>query len=384
LQFIAAVLLYLADFRIESVHNPFGQEIPLGPLSFAITVLWIVGLSNALNLIDGLDGLAGGISLLAAAATFVLRAHAFDFSGMLVAAALMGALLGFLKFNVSPASIFMGDGGSLFLGTLLAAMALRPHATGAREVPLVSMTLVLAVPIADTLTSMVRRAVRGAPLFRADREHVHHRLLALGYEPRRVVHVLWGVSAVLAAVGVHVACSTWHTAEILAATAFFIVLALRYVGAFRLPDDSLIKRRSNRLRLRAVRRAGRELQRALRARDVQASLCALAPAFGATELSIKASPKLRPDGDRSSPGAHEAALRGRSREYPIDRAHPEKWALAVVWADPQRPLDRDLEIALEILCAHLNRTMTRIELNQHTSPWLTVKAPAHESDERRS
>ncbi|HEX8909755.1 MAG TPA: MraY family glycosyltransferase, partial [Anaeromyxobacteraceae bacterium] len=200
-QIAAALLLYAGGFRLERVDLLLGSPLELGPLSLPLTVLWIVGVTNAVNLIDGLDGLAAGIALAASAALFAIASRGGDALVMLVALALMGSLLGFLVYNVHPASVFMGDTGSLFLGTTLAALALRHP--GDTAVPLGALAIVFGIPIVDTFGAIARRALRGTPLFCADREHLHHRLLTAGLSQRKAVLVLWLAAALLAAAGVH-------------------------------------------------------------------------------------------------------------------------------------------------------------------------------------
>ncbi len=164
-------------------------------LSCALTIAWVVMLSNAFNLIDGLDGLAAGASIFPLL-TFSAVAL-FHHNGQLAVASviLIGALLGFLRFNFNPATIFLGDSGSLFLGFMLSALSLA--ASQAKASTLLSLALPMVacgLPIAETLVSIVRRFLSGRPIFSADREHFHHRLLKLGFTHRQVVVLLFGVS----------------------------------------------------------------------------------------------------------------------------------------------------------------------------------------------
>src|SRR6185295_14673932 len=175
-QFAVAGLLYYLGFRIDVIANPLGSEIHLGWVSLPFTVFWIVGVINALNLIDGLDGLAGGVALVAVSTTFFISAQRGHPLMILVCAALAGSILGFLFYNFNPASIFMGDSGSMFLGFVLAASALRTGQKSSTAVAVLIPAIALGLPILDTLLAVSRRAVRGQPVFRADREHIHHRL----------------------------------------------------------------------------------------------------------------------------------------------------------------------------------------------------------------
>ena len=137
-------------------------------------MLWIVGVINAINLIDGLDGLAGGVALVAVVTTFLVslqRAHPLM---MLFSSALAGAIVGFLFYNFNPASIFMGDTGSMFLGFVLATTAMQTNQKASTAVAVLIPGIALGLPIMDTLLAIARRAIRGRPLFQADKEHIHH------------------------------------------------------------------------------------------------------------------------------------------------------------------------------------------------------------------
>jgi len=198
-QAAAGAYLYANGYRIELLSNPFGQTLALGPLSLPLTLLWFVGMSNALNLIDGLDGLAAGVGLFAASASFVAALVNERWEIALLCAALAGALLGFLRYNFAPASIFLGDSGSLFLGFVLAALAVRGSMKSSTAIALFVPLLALALPILDTAMAMVRRLLRRRGLFEPDAEHIHHRMLRRGLTPTRVVFTLYGVAALFGA-----------------------------------------------------------------------------------------------------------------------------------------------------------------------------------------
>lgn len=196
-QLAVAVMVWVLGVRIDALALPFGATLPLGALGLPFTLLWIVGVTNAVNLIDGLDGLAGGLALIAIGATFAISHQGADHATMLLGAALAGATLGFLFYNFNPATIFMGDTGSLFLGFFLAVSTIR---AGQRSSPAVDITipvLVLGLPLADTLLAIVRRALNARPLFQADKAHIHHRLIARGHTQRRAVATLYGVGTLL-------------------------------------------------------------------------------------------------------------------------------------------------------------------------------------------
>jgi len=193
-QAAAGLVLVAWGFGVPLLTNPLGGELRTGWLDAPLTVLWVVAVINAINLIDGLDGLASGVVLIAAMTLWwVGRTHA-DFYVMFLAAPLAGAALGFLRFNFPPARVFMGDTGSHFLGLVLAALSLLENRKGTATVTLLFPLVALSVPIADSVIAFARRALQGRPVFRADSEHIHHRLLRLGLSPRAALFVLWYLS----------------------------------------------------------------------------------------------------------------------------------------------------------------------------------------------
>jgi UDP-GlcNAc:undecaprenyl-phosphate/decaprenyl-phosphate GlcNAc-1-phosphate transferase len=205
-QVLAACFAYYCGFRIDAVSLPFLGTLQMGAFALPVTCLWIVGVTNAVNLIDGLDGLAAGVSLVAAITGFVMAVMNGSPLVAMALAALIGVLAGFLVYNFNPARIFMGDSGSYFLGYVLATTSL----TGALQqkastaVSLLVPAIALGLPIFDTLFSMLRRYLEKRPIFAADRGHIHHRLLELGLTHRRTVVLLYAVSVVFAACAIMV------------------------------------------------------------------------------------------------------------------------------------------------------------------------------------
>ena len=197
-QAVAAIMLFAGGLRILSLPLLFGARHLAWPIGLPITVLWVIGITNAFNLIDGLDGLAAGSALFSTLVVFVVAIFNGSSLVSLLTLALAGAILGFLRFNFNPATIFLGDCGSLFIGFMLSALALvgseKAPTVIAVAIPLVSFGL----PILETTISVMRRLISGRPLFTADREHIHHKLLQLGMTHRQVVIVLYGVSAIFA------------------------------------------------------------------------------------------------------------------------------------------------------------------------------------------
>ena len=203
-QIAAALLAFALGLSIELLHLPWGV-LELGWLALPVTVLWIVGVINAVNLIDGLDGLASGVALCVLGAFAFLSARDGIDPTLLVTAATIGAAVGFLAYNLHPASIIMGDTGSMFLGFLVAAIAIALTQDGPRPVAPWVPVIALALPIVDTAWAVVRRAASGEAVFAPDRGHIHHQLLRRGLSQRDAMLVLTAVSAALATAAVVVA-----------------------------------------------------------------------------------------------------------------------------------------------------------------------------------
>ncbi len=196
MEFLVGLLFYACGVSITLLTNPFGPALVLPPFLAAVaTGLWVVIMINSINLIDGLDGLAAGISAIAAAALVAINITRPNWYACMFAAILVGMNLGFLPYNFHPAKIFMGDAGSLFLGSMFAVLSLakgqKSDATVALLVPMVAIGL----PLSEAVWSFVRRTFAGQHPFRGDRRHVHHRLLSIGLSHRQVVLLLYYVGA---------------------------------------------------------------------------------------------------------------------------------------------------------------------------------------------
>ena len=192
----AAVLLYALGGRVEALTVPFVGSFTLPPVvGFALTLVWVVGISNAFNLIDGLDGLATGASLFAALVMLGVSLANGRTLVTVISIALVGALIGFLRYNFNPASIFLGDSGSLFIGFLLAALSVTGTQKASTVVAVAIPLMAFALPVIDTGFALARRFISGKPLFEGDREHIHHKLLERGWSQRRVAFALYGVCA---------------------------------------------------------------------------------------------------------------------------------------------------------------------------------------------
>lgn len=190
-QIVASIILWHCGGRIELVTNPLGADIHLGFFSLPFTLLWLVGVTNAINLIDGMDGLAGGVSFIASFTLLLISLIEGEFVIAVLMAAVAGSTLGFLRYNFPPASIFMGNTGAMVLGFLFASTAVITRYKAEVALTLLIPILALGIPILDTLLAIIRRAYHGKPLFQADREHLHHRLLGLGLSQRQVVFFVY-------------------------------------------------------------------------------------------------------------------------------------------------------------------------------------------------
>lgn len=196
IQIAAAVIVVSQGILIERI-NIFGQYIHFGYFAIPITIIWIVGLTNAVNFIDGLDGLSCGLSSISSISLLVVTLIIGEYQVALLVAILAGSCLGFLPFNVNPAKIFAGDTGAMFLGFILSIVSIqgvfKTHAVLTFVIPF----LILGVPIFDTIFAIFRRILTGRHPFSADRGHLHHRLVDMGFNHKQAVRILYAVSALL-------------------------------------------------------------------------------------------------------------------------------------------------------------------------------------------
>ncbi len=196
-QMIAAVILVAFDVKIEWLNNPFGGYFYLEYLSIPFTVFWVISFINVVNLIDGLDGLAAGVSGIASITVILVAVHQGYFPVATLTAALAGGIIGFIHYNFNPATIFMGDTGSMFIGYMLAAISIFGAVKSAATIALIVPAIALGLPIMDTAFAILRRYSNGRPIFQPDKGHLHHRLLAMGLSQRQAVLLMYGISIVL-------------------------------------------------------------------------------------------------------------------------------------------------------------------------------------------
>ena len=201
-QIVIVYLLWRGGVRINTIPFTSGLATLSDPASFALTALWVLGLTNGINFIDGVDGLASGVCAIGAGCLCLIEIEKGAIWAASSSAALCGACLGFLKWNFHPARIFLGDSGSLLLGFWLSSIAIAAASKTAAATTLALPMLILGVPVLDTMWAIVRRTWARQPMWRADRGHLHHRLLARGYSPIKTVLVIYTVSLVLGAVAI--------------------------------------------------------------------------------------------------------------------------------------------------------------------------------------
>lgn len=198
-QILAGVILIIGGVKVNFITNPFARGsgiIYLNWLSLPITLFWVVGITNTLNFIDGLDGLSAGVAMISSLSLMIVAGR-FGYTSVIILAALVaGACLGFLPFNFNPAKIFMGDTGAMFLGFMLAAISIEGVMKSVAAIAVIAPILILGVPIFDTTFAIFRRLLSGKSVAAGDKGHLHHRLLNKGFSQKKSVLILYGMSAI--------------------------------------------------------------------------------------------------------------------------------------------------------------------------------------------
>jgi UDP-GlcNAc:undecaprenyl-phosphate GlcNAc-1-phosphate transferase len=369
-QFAVAAGLYVAGFRVELLANPFGEPFALGPLALPFTLLWIVGVINALNLIDGLDGLAGGVAFFVVGTNFVLAVARGDVLLALFMAALAGAVLGFLVFNFNPASIFMGDTGAMFLGFVLAAVSIKTSSKAGTAVAMLVPIIALGLPIMDTLLAMARRTALGRPLFSADRDHIHHRLMSrVALSHRNAVLVMYAICCLFALTALGLAyANSVQTAMLLSGVAIVVFVLVRKLGYFSRAEGAqaqVTRRRNTELR-QVVRDVGEGLQRARTPAEAWEALKVLGPELGLARLRLelaageeKVTFELSHAVGLSLPVRAQVEVRSGSIAFGLVEA---------TWMDGRGEVNRDEELALELLADSLARRLVVLQQGRAAGP----------------
>jgi len=233
----ASVVVFGFDVKINLLNIPFGDTMqPVAEwIAIPMTIFWIVGVTNAINLIDGLDGLAAGVSAIAVGTILVMAVIMGNEAVVLACALLLGGIIGFLVFNFHPAKIFMGDTGSLFLGFSLATLSM----LGFKQVTVVSLVtplLIIGVPLSDTFFAIIRRARQKKPIFAPDKGHLHHCLRELGFSHRRTVLIIYGIAAffgicaIIQSSVVKSDAANWVTFVVIAVLMFVLQIGAELIG----------------------------------------------------------------------------------------------------------------------------------------------------------
>ncbi|MDO5716345.1 MAG: MraY family glycosyltransferase [Tissierellia bacterium] len=239
LQIAAALVAVIGGFEIGILSNPFvpGQVFHLGIFGPILSILWIVGISNALNFVDGMDGLCAGISAISALTFYFALQEGGAVA--LMSLALGGACLGFLPYNFNPAKIFMGDTGALFLGYMLALISIDGVLKSVATMSLLLPLFILALPLVDTIFAILRRTVNKRGIMSADKGHLHHRLVSRGFSVRKTVLILYGMSILFSILGLILSHLQPSIALVIAGVTFVIIFMLGFLfGLFRKESDT--------------------------------------------------------------------------------------------------------------------------------------------------
>jgi UDP-GlcNAc:undecaprenyl-phosphate/decaprenyl-phosphate GlcNAc-1-phosphate transferase len=331
-QAIAAAMLFAGGMRVLDLPLIFGSYSLPWFLGLPLTILWVVAVTNAFNLIDGLDGLAAGSALFSTLVFFVCSLVNHSWWGSLMSVTLAGAILGFLRFNFNPATIFLGDSGSLFIGFMLSALALEGQQKAPTFVAIAIPVVSCGLPILETLLSILRRLISGRPIFTADREHIHHKLLQMGFSHRQVVTVLYVVSAVFAMLSLFLLWPTGSTLGLVLAVVgtgvWLGVQHLNYLefGELRRVAQRTIDQRQIFINNLSVRRAVEELKVARDYAQVRSVLIAAFDSndFDAFELKVESLPR-----DQRVPGENSGHFRWSKFPHMAVIADEASWKLTL-------------------------------------------------------
>lgn len=249
----ALVIYFYTDIRMELINIPFIGSWDLGQLSFPLTIIWILAFTNAINLIDGLDGLATGVTIIALSTMGVIGFFFLTFGNVEIAIivfTLVAAAIGFLPYNFYPASIFLGDTGALFLGFMVSIISLQ----GLKNVTVISLIIpliILGIPITDTLYAILRRKLNKLPISSADKHHMHHRLMTLGLTHRQTVLMIYCLALIFSIIALLYPLSTiWGlillSVSVLVGLELFVEI-IGLVGSDRRPLINRIKKLSEKI-----------------------------------------------------------------------------------------------------------------------------------------
>jgi len=242
-QLLAAIIAIAFGYKVRFLTHPWGAGliIDLEYLTIPFTLLWLIGVTNAVNLIDGLDGLAAGTSAIAAVTMAIVGWSNGQSAAASLALILAASILGFLRYNFYPAKIFMGDSGSLFLGFTLGSLAVSGLTKGVTFISLFIPVVILGIPIMDTLFAIIRRFCNGKPIFQPDKKHLHHCLLELGLSHKQTVLIIYFIDLCLGASAVVLSkLSTGQSYIVLIIMATLVIVGANKVGVLTLKSKGTI------------------------------------------------------------------------------------------------------------------------------------------------
>jgi len=354
---IAATAVIGAGYVIDAVATPWGPLV-LGPLALPVTLLWLVGVTNAFNLIDGVDGLLASVGAAALIGCAVLGLHQQMVGTPALALALAGGLLGFLPYNWRPAKIFPGDSGSLVVGFTVAAWSLKVSRNPNHAIALHAPLMICALPICETLLTLARRYVSGKPFFEGDQSHIHHVLLKKGLGVGRTVALLGGVSLSFSAAAF--VSRIWRVGGALASFVFFVAIAglglryLRYMELSLLGDrflQALRKPRRGLPRVLAVARAGNRVREESGEVDLALDPIAIALREAVVEAGFDfVALLLTPRGDALlSPPRHLEARNSVAERFREEHA---EGGLVWLFSSPKQPDPTQPEVRLRFPLPH--------------------------------
>jgi UDP-GlcNAc:undecaprenyl-phosphate GlcNAc-1-phosphate transferase len=361
-----ASFAFACGFRIDAISVPLIGNLSMGAFAFPVTLLWITGIINAVNLIDGLDGLAAGVVLFAGLTNLVIAYLDGEIFIGVVFAAMIGAVLGFLVFNFNPARIFMGDSGSYVLGYVLGTSVIVGSSQKASTaVALLVPCLAMGVPIFDTLFSMVRRYLERRPIFSPDRGHIHHRLLDMGLTHRRAVLTLYAASAVFSVAAIAASFGkAWQVGVALAVSSVVLFALVRAAGYVEYLRHGLWRLgRTSNTRVEVIRKALPEFAERLggvsEESEVRALLESLRGAIAFERVALVERSAVSPSSQRSRTGVgRDADVLEAS--FPLGAPAQANADLLFAWPATEGATTPAVEVLLEVLTDFVERTLVRV------------------------
>jgi UDP-GlcNAc:undecaprenyl-phosphate GlcNAc-1-phosphate transferase len=364
-QLAVGALAFACGFRIDAISVPFLGNLSMGVFAFPVTLVWIAGIINAVNLIDGLDGLAAGVVLFAGLTNFLIACIDGSVFIGVVTAAMIGAVLGFLVFNFNPARIFMGDSGSYVLGYVLGTSVIAGSSQKASTaVALLVPCLAMGVPIFDTLFSIVRRYLERRPLFSPDRGHIHHRLLDMGLTHRRAVLTIYAASAVFSVAAIAASIGrTWQVGVALLASSAVLFALVRAAGYVEYLQLHLRRRgRSHSARVDVIRRALPEFAERLAGSvdepQIRAALDDLGCSLGCDRVTLVQ--RGQASRARQRPAAGRKHVEVLEAGYSVGPDGQARADVLFTWSAGEGTATPEMEILLEVLVDLVERALVRV------------------------